>query len=79
MQFKSLFISLAAMALVQATPVASLEAKAALENRQGACITGKCMTCVQHCMETYGGPDRTSSLQRSGCSFACLASCNDCN
>ncbi|KAK4183526.1 hypothetical protein QBC35DRAFT_456193 [Podospora australis] len=80
MLFKTLFLSLSTLALTaQATPIAALEAKAAVENRQGSCITGSCLTCVQWCIDTYMGPDRATSLQRTGCTMGCLSFCNGCD
>ncbi|KXH66002.1 hypothetical protein CSAL01_02142 [Colletotrichum salicis] len=48
---------------------------------------GTCLTCTSTCHDSadtnvfkdFGGPDRMSSLQRTGCMTNCLLHCNDCN
>ncbi|KAL6915441.1 hypothetical protein FSHL1_006891 [Fusarium sambucinum] len=45
----------------------------------GAPFQGTCLTCTSECHSNYGGPDRKSALQRTGCMTACLIQCDDCN
>ncbi|TDZ15116.1 hypothetical protein Cob_v011955 [Colletotrichum orbiculare MAFF 240422] len=65
--FKTLLIVTAALA------------PSALAGCSGAPYQGTCLSCTSDCHDNFGGPDRTSSLQRTGCMFACLMFCDDCD